>query len=123
MHFISQIIYDLKRSYPAVITFIRKSSTTVDLDTGKVVEANTEYSIPRAVVPPKQFSFKKQAGLGLNSELSVYDRLVLIDAKDLPPSFEIKSSDQIRYLNKVWDISEIENYEGLAYALTIKEVA
>jgi len=111
---LSDVIYTLKREFPATIILVSQESMQRDFDSGKMEVSSTEYRIERAVVLPKQLSPLATNQLGEN------ERAILIDANDV--WFTITKDFKVKFEEVVWDIIKINSHENKIIELVIRNV-
>ena len=115
--FIRRVIYSLKRRYGFPLDIYRILSTTTDRATGKKTQEKVKYYVKRGIVLPnqvqKRFAFdlaylaaNKSFTYGADYGANLRD--VIIDAKDLPKSFELTINDYIIYDHKRYQIKTFE---------------
>jgi len=127
---LSASIYRLKHEMGEPITWLERTGTTVDYDTGIMTETTVEIPIHRAIVLPIEMIQKAKYSitfLAANKNF-VYDGLyeksklgVLIDLRDIPfRDFEKRGEDRVRLQNgNVFEITS-RDYYGMEIALILE---
>jgi len=110
---IANIIYRLKRERGVSIDLVNTSSTT-NLTTGIMTDADTTITVNRAVILPIQFDrdtvysltmIAANKNFAYGGYFDVKSSTILIDAKDVPTSFEIDLGTKIIYDNQYYEVS------------------
>lgn len=131
LSFIKSVIYKLKRSFGLPMTLIYDTTTT-DLATGKKIVTKLSWTIRQAILMPEKldrqsiFAYFIKTQFKYGSELTLSDRIVLIDARDLKLNgLEIVGSTDwyAIFNNKRFQVIHCRQYEsGAAFVLTIREL-
>jgi len=101
---IKQIVYRLKRNYGVNIVYTRITSSTPNVETGKIVNVLQEITIRRAIIGPardlRDFAYDL-AFIAANKNFTYggfFDagtRIMIVDSKDLPSGFVPNLNDYI----------------------------
>lgn len=129
---ISVILYRLKRLYGLPAT-LRTVAETYNLETGVVTPTNTDYSINRAIILPRQsirdFVYDLSF-IAANKNFTyggLFDgdqRAMIIDAKDLPAGVRPTQNMIIIFDTEQYDILKVQRAENdRGYILICKHVA
>jgi hypothetical protein len=127
---IKLIVYRLKRNYGIPATLRKPIQNDYDVTTGEVTRQYEEFEILRAVVLPVDVARKFSYDLSFIAAnrnfvyggfYDVNDRVVLLDAKDLPADETIDLTWRMTIDGKIYEISAIEQAERKsAYVMKIK---
>lgn len=113
---VQQVLYTLKRDYGAPVALYKRGPETVDLQTGKQVITETKYGVHRAVVLPlnvflKYFRLLGSTDFGYGGDLSVEQRIFIIDRRDLPRSLEVTSEMFVIYDHRRFSVALMTDYD------------
>ncbi len=129
---IRQIVYRLKRNFGVPITFIRLSNYQDDGDTGDMSQTKQNITIKRAILAPAKMirdfvydlSFiAANKNFTYGGYFDAGDRIMIIDAKDLPKGFEPNLNDYIIYDGVKYTLKEVHPVaENYAWLIVLKQV-
>ena len=126
--FIKDNIYILKKDYGRPITIYKKIST-IDIKTGLTTISRTKVKINKAIVLPSiesmygKESFEKtylntgRIRESLGGYIEIIDKIVILDKKDLPKTFDVNPDDYVVIDHQRFDIKAIDDYERIILAL------
>jgi len=115
LRFQRRLIYRLKRDKGVPLSFYQPVNTSQDLKTGVVSRAVTVTNIRRAIVMQsrqlRDFEYDLSfIAANKNFTMGGYfdqtDRVVLIDAKDLPSGFKLDLNDYVQTGNRRYNVLE-----------------
>ncbi len=123
---ISKIIYKLRRQFGGCIKLQWRQSNVSNLETGTKTVIYSGIKVKQAIVFPEDFSRDRLASL-LNIKHGGYwdagSRLILIEAGDLPPNFEIKLDYFIIYNKTRYELKNIQTIsDNAAYLILATKV-
>jgi hypothetical protein len=122
MTYLRHVLYDLRKTFPKKIVLTQKGVSTGNLRTGTITTPSRNYTIRDAIVLPQTMGLLKQSGLGLYSDITKSERIIIIDYYSLPRTYTFNKDDVIVFDDKKWTISKSYIHEKIAYELLVKEV-
>lgn len=130
LRFISQVIYKLKRRYGLPVQLLKRTSTTVDIETGRKTIVKAFMNLRRAIVLPSRMHREFFYDLAFiaaaknftyGAHLDPEERRFIIDRKDLR-GWEIEVGQWLVYQNRRYDIKEVSDFEDdRAYYVLAKQ--
>src|SRR5688500_12297834 len=93
-----RILYNLKRRYGSLVTYLRILSEQVNPDTGLITKERQKFKINRAIRLPHQITLGILDVDGKIQYGGIYEkgsRRIVIDGKDLPSAFVPEASDYL----------------------------
>lgn len=116
---VKRSLYKLKAHFGVRVVLHTRLVQDVTNDFTGEQAVTTEPRGIKAVLLPAEYTIQERLGRGSSSrytgDLQVGDREFIIDQKYL-----IAKGDYIVYLNKVFDVIELADYEGLAYYALVR---
>lgn len=126
-HHLRRHLYILKRKWPVALDIYHETGENLDLATGERTVNAAKYSVQRAVALPRKVSQNNVLAIALKelwsrgSKVEVGDKVVLVDRADLPSGLEIGTENwYVIAEGKRYEIVSHEDYEDIAYVLTLK---
>jgi hypothetical protein len=135
LNYIIENLYVLKTDYGESID-IYKETVVVDFGTGRKIPTRLKLHIDNAIVLPSidilrgrnvyEQAFLQSQRNPVGSSLEVSDRIVIVDATDVPDDFDIQPNDYLiifsEHGNTRYDIKTVTQYEfDAGYILSLKE--
>lgn len=132
LRFIKQILYSLKRAYGLPVEIVWRTSSTLNLETGKKTVTKDSVLVNRGIVLPstidREFVYdlsfiasnKNFTYGGLFDQTS---RRVIIDRADLESDFEIEVGHYLIIAGKRYEVEALNEFEhSAAYMIVAKQV-
>lgn len=123
MRFAQNILYSLKRKFPAKITLYKTLSSVVDTRTGVRVIERKVVHVQFAIVLPDTLSRKFDKRAHILERKVTWDqsqRTVIIDGVDLPVGFTIDMEMSVVFNDERYVVKTAERLDaGFGYILTI----
>jgi len=130
LRFISTVIYRLKRRFGVPVQLVKRTSTSVDLETGRKAVVKAFINVRRAIVlPSRQFrefyydlAFIASAkNFTYGGHLDPDERRFIIDRKDLR-GWEIEVGQWLVHQCRRYDVKEVSDFEDdRAYYVLAKQ--
>ncbi len=127
------LIYRLKRQFGQPATYYEPTANTHDILTGEITRTYNTYDIKRAVLLPAELQRSFVYDLAYIASAKNFthgayfdanNRMVLIDARDLPKGFKPKIKHHIEFDSERYEIVKIENQPSRAfYAIVVKSLS
>jgi len=117
---ITVILYRLKRQYGLRATIYQPASPINDVETGDITLTYTTFAIRRAIVLPdkadRSFIYDLTFIAANNNFVggALFDRkkrTIIVDAKDVPKTFEPTMNDHIEFDGKRYELESIDSLE------------
>lgn len=127
MLFIRQTLYALKRQYGAEVALYKTTTTEIDSKTGKKSTIRTKVVLDLAIVLPDSLANKfayEHSFLAANRKFTYgaqwdqRQRLIIVDAVDLPEAYKIESEDSIVVDQDRYVVAKAEQFAD-GYLLTV----
>ena len=124
------IIYKLKRQYGMPAVLYSPTTTTQNIETGKITRVWDTVSIRRAIIVKSSEQRKFVYDLSYIASAKNFTtggyfdetkRLVIIDARDLPTTFVPDMNMHFEFQEKRWEINSVDRTEdraGFAFVVT-----
>lgn len=132
LRFIRRVLYRMKRNYGLPISLYTSTPGALNLETGATSMEYTKVDIKRAIVQPARYHrdfVYDLAYISANKDFTTggffdtSDRRVIIDASDLPASWEIDLNQFVIFDGRRFDIKSFYEFEeGMGYILVIREL-
>ncbi len=126
------VVYGMKRRYGQVGYYFRVLDSTRNLQTGVITKNEQEIKIKRMVVAPakqtREFSYDlsyiaANKNFTYGGFFDINQRIIIIDAKDLPKDFEPNLNDYIVFNKRRYEVQEMgSTTEGIAYLFLVKAI-
>lgn len=136
LRFIRDAIYALKQEFGLPVNIVWRSSSEIDLETGRKTVTQDSKTVNRAIVLPAttQRDFVYDLTFIASNKNFTYGglfdkhrRKVFIDRQDLPPDFEIKLGYILIIAGKHYDVKGVDDYvdgfpdQPIAYELDVEQ--
>jgi len=118
---IRKVVYRLKWLYGQPVDIYRENQGAYNTETGRHVITSDKYHIDRMIVLPagyhrdifQSISFlKANSNFAYGGDIELDDRQFIIDARDLPVTFELDEKDYLIYENRKYKIIKLDYLEG-----------
>lgn len=130
--YISQTLYDLKRSYGYPVDIYTTTGSTVNLESGAKTVARDVFKIKKGILLPKRITREFIDGqtfsvglknLAYGGSFNLGRRVLIIDIKDYPATYIVKPDDYVVINHERFNIIEAEQFDHrLCVLFNIQEI-
>lgn len=129
-HPVQLAIYSLKHQYGEPVTFIRRVTSGLNVQTGKKTVTYDSHRIEKVVLLPHTADRKFEYDLSyilaarefsLGAESNIREVRIIVDKKDI--DFELTHDHWAIFQERRWDVNKIEDFQlGTGFIVTLRQL-